>query len=247
MSFPLFEQPVTSRHDGIPIHLIGRSVLPSDALRQAGKSTGSMGGTMLSGLEFREFGYDSDIEGQWVLQKMQDPAVARVEGQCVRSSYLDANGVTRTTVWDLLVTGVNGSRELISVKKLEVAMKEEFRANWKRICAGVEPGVADSAHVATEYNLDRVKVDRGWLFNKALADGQPKYARRAFEFIAAQAEPITIAMACDFLRTEFPVPEDQHFVALSIEFWTVIWLLAKRAIETCTNGFLTMQSQVVLS
>lgn len=244
MSFPLCKTQCVCTIDGVSIDVVDRLPQKSNMLRVTGNSTLSMGGTFLIGEDLREFGFDAELERQHALQYCQDPAVAHVESQAVITPFIDRHGKSRETVWDLRVTYKDGTIGLKSVKTLVYAMTEEFAANFALICAGIPPGVADSVQVLTEHSLDPVQVDRGTIFNKALTAGQPAAAEIAYEFLTQKAEPVPIQDVCDHLRQHFPAPEDGHFRALSVEFWAVVWLMAKRAAKLCSEGYITTTSLV---
>lgn len=247
MSFPQTKKPCNCTLDGISIDVAERLPRKSGMLRVTGKSSLSMGGTFLKGEDLIEFGFDADLELKLAFQDLQDPEVAEVESQAVKTPYLDEAGKWRETIWDLRVTYKDGHVALKSVKTLVYAMTSEFAEHWKLICAGIPPGVADSVRVVTEHSVDPVKVDRGVLFNKALTAGQPTNAQAAFDFLALQSQPVPIKTVCDHLRAQFPAPDGHHFRALSAEFWSVIWLMAKRAASLCSEGYITTDSLVELA
>lgn len=228
----------------ITIDYVSVAPAPSRALRRAGAGTRSMGGNYLQGEDRLLVGIDSNLELCHNLQCLQDTAVVDVLSQGVVTSYIDADGQPHKTFWDLFVTYDDGLRKLISVKPIVIVETEEFQAHFKRVVAGIEPGVADIVEVATEATLDPIKVDRGMMYNKALVEGCPDGAQAAFEFIDAHAGPVKIATVCEFLRSQSPSPELLHFAVLSGEFWSVVWLLAKRAVVLRSSGYLTMQSEV---
>lgn len=233
----------------ITIDLTTHSILPSSGLRRAGLSGGGMGGTMLNPYTNREMGHDSDLERRWILQLLQEPDVAEIQEQHVRTTYVDRLGVPRQTIWDLLITRTDNTSDLVSVKRLEVAESPAYIADFKLMVEAIPPGAADRAWIGTEWNLVPALVDRGELYMRALKGAEPGNAEAALAHVSRLERPVTIGAVCDFLRQSGAQPVDpgRHFDVLSDSFWTVVWLLAKRKLVPVNDDYLTVRSEVLAS
>lgn len=243
-----FSTPVyLSEYDGIlPVDVITHDILPSEGVRRAGLTGWGMGGTMLSPLTYHEIGFDSNLERRWIFQFLQYADVVSIQEQPIETTYFDQNGDFRKTIWDLLITKTDGTRELVSVKRLEVAENPDFAANFKLMANAVPAGIADTAWLATEYNLEPALVDRGELYQYALRAGKPRNAQAALAYILAHDRGVAIQTICDALRKEAePIEPLEHFNALSDDFWTVVWLLATRQVRPVTDDYLDVNSEVV--
>lgn len=236
-----------AEYDGIlPVDVITHDILPSEGVRRAGLTGWGMGGTMLSPLTYHEIGFDSNMERRWIFQLLQCVDVVSIQEQPIETTYFDRNGDFRKTVWDLLITKVDGTRELISVKRLEVAENPGFAADFKLMADAVPAGVADKAWLATEYNLEPALVDRGELYQYALRAGKPSNAQAALAFIVAHDRGVAIQTVCDSLRKGAePIAPLEHFNALSDDFWTVVWLLATRQVHPVNDDYLDVNSEVI--
>jgi hypothetical protein len=236
-----------SEYDGlVPVDIITHAIRETEGVRQAGKSGGGMGGTMLNPLTYHELGFDSDLERRWVLQLMQRADVVHVQEQPIKTSFIDRHGDFHDTIWDLIITLIDGTRQLVNVKRLAVAESPGFIQDFKLMAGAVPAGVADKAWLATEYNLVPALVDRGDLYLRALASPPPIGAKAALDFIAAQSLPVPIATVCQHLcDISCPRDPDGYFDDLSADFWTVVWLLAKRKLRPVDDQFLDMQSEVL--
>lgn len=234
-------------YDGIlPVDIITHDILPSEGVRRAGLTGWGMGGTMLSPLTYHEIGFDSNLERRWIFQFFQCFDVLSVQEQPVETTYFDRNGDLRKTIWDLLITKTDGTRELVSVKRLEVAENPGFAADFKLMADAVPAGVADKAWLATEYNLEPALVDRGELYHYALRGGKPRNAQAALAYITSHPRGVAIHAVCDSLRKNAgPIAPLEHFNALSDDFWTVVWLLATRQIRPVNDDYLDVNSEVI--
>lgn len=243
----LFYDEFATFFEGIKADLNSVATAPTSALRTAGGSRRSMGGSMLFGSNRIEVKFDSNLERRWILQFVADGSVIAIEVQAVRTPYRKGKDAFSSTIWDILVTYDDGRRKLVSVKPFSVAASEDFKPLWKAICEDIPPGTAHEAQLCTEHELDPIKVDRGNMFNIALTHDRPEWSEQAYKFIAAQEREVTIERVCAHLRALSPVPHLDHFLALSKEFWAVVWLLAKRVVRLCSDDYLGMNSVVTLS
>lgn len=216
----------------------------NNALRTAGSSTRSMGGSMLLGSVRLPVQFDSELERRCVLQFLADDDIVGIQLQAVRTPHRLIDGKT-STIWDVFVTLANGLRKLVSVKDFKVAASDRYKALWREICAGIPPGTADVAQIYTQHHIDPVKVDTGNLFNIALTHDRPEAAELAYDFIIDENREMTIGQICAHLRRLRPVPMADHFLALSTEFWAVVWLLAKRAVHLCAHDYIGMSTLVM--
>lgn len=234
--------------EGLHIDYMSRMIRPTMGARVAGKGGGGIGGISLDPLSYREFRTDSNLERRTALQASQYDHVVHVQDQPITTSYFDGDGVECQTTWDFAETHDDGTVELIAVKTLAVAEKPGFQDTFRRMCEGIDPGVADSARLVTEWNLKEPLVDRGELFHRALIEPKPSEADAALRFIASQEAPVVIQKVCDHLRDgEDVVDPAKHIEALSRGFWAVVWLLAKRKIKMIDEEFLNTRSEVVLA
>lgn len=236
---------VRSLVEGLNVDYVSRTIRPSLGVREAGSSSRGVTGRTLEPTTYRKSGFDSDIEHKVRNQLLQRTDVAHIQEQALRSSWVDAEGVLHHTTWDFKVTLTNGEVELVSVKTLEDVAKPGFEDKLRRQYAGIEPGVATSAYLMTEHSLDPASVSRGAMYGRALREPPPREAQRALDFIAARSEPVTIKIVCEFLRgTGTKLKGTAHLDALSNEFWTVVWLLAKRLVRLASEGRLNTMSKV---
>lgn len=235
---------IASAVAGLQIDYTSCAIRPTLGVRKAGQSGRGVIGTTLDPDTSREFGMDSNLERQALLQFRQRTDVAHIQEQPIRSYYVDRNGVRRETIWDLLVTFTNGERELVSVKNVEMAQKPGFMDDFTLMCEGVEPGVADRASLFTEFSRDEVLVDRGDLYHHALIRPKPLGADAALQFVKAKTSAVKIETICEFLRSNTSIQECEEFEALSNEFWAVVWLLAKQRLQIVSEGRLDTNSEV---
>lgn len=214
------------------------------SLRRAGTNSSAMSGSFVTVPDRTIVEYDSNLEREWYLYFLQDPEVLTVGAQCVCTPYLDAEARERQHFWDLLVTYRNGRTELCEVKPLQVIISDSFLDDWPRIVAGIPGGTAHSVRLLSERGLDEAKVDTGALFSAALTNPRPPGAKLAYEFILSQPGPVSINQVSDFLRSITPVAEMEHFIALSSEYWAVVWLLAMRLVNLISHDVIGMSSMV---